>query len=60
VCLKTSKEVAEIAINSQLLEQRGQQYMFLALKTVVETEMEMYKLLVQTLQIVEGEVSRLS
>jgi hypothetical protein len=27
--------------------------MFLALKTVVETEMEMYKLLVQTLQIVK-------
>jgi hypothetical protein len=55
VSLKTSKEAAEIAINSQLVEQRGQQNTFLALKTVVDTEMEMYKLLVQTLQIVKDD-----
>jgi hypothetical protein len=42
VSLKTSKEAAEIAINSQLVDQRGQQNTFLAL--AVATEMEMYKL----------------
>jgi hypothetical protein len=49
---RTSKEAAEIAINSQLVEQHGNQNTFLALKTAVNTEMEMYKMLVQTLQIV--------
>jgi hypothetical protein len=55
VSLKTSKEAAEIAINSQLVEQRGEQNTFLALKTTVDTEMETYKLLVQTLQIVKDD-----
>jgi hypothetical protein len=52
---KRRRFLAEISINSQLVEQCGQQNTFFALNTAVDTEMEMYKLRVQTLQIVKDD-----
>jgi hypothetical protein len=51
ISLKTSKEAAEIAIQSQLIEQHCQQSTFLALKTAVGAQLEIYKMLVQALSL---------